>query len=298
MALKGRVELRRRADRLVASMTRTLAEVPLRPALLEELAADVAVGGRQHSVQRVRARLEELHELKRRLAEANLRLVVSIARRYPHAHLSLLDLVQEGNLGLLRAIDKFQYRRGYKFSTYATWWIRQAITRAIADTGRTIRLPMHVVESLNRIAAARRVLVRQLGREPTIREIAQHTAIPVEKVMQVIESSGPLVSLDTRVAEDAVLSEFVADTGTVPPDASLVEEDTLHQLKLSLATLTDRERLVLGLRFGIAGGREHTLQEVGDRLGVTRERVRQIEKCALERLRGLDAGRDVPRAAA
>ena len=173
-----RQELRRRADRLLDAIGRTLVEVPLRPAFVETLAGDAAQGGRNaEAVRRVQIRLEALRALKRRLVEANLRLVVSVARRYRQSGLSLLDLVQEGNLGLLKAVDRFQYRRGFKFSTYATWWIRQAITRAIAQTGRTVRLPVHTVEALNRIEASRRKL-KELGRDPTVEDIATHVSMP------------------------------------------------------------------------------------------------------------------------
>jgi RNA polymerase primary sigma factor len=282
---RRRAELHRRVARLLESVTRTLAAVPLRPAFVEALAADVLSGEAGECVRRVQVRVDELHELKRRLMEANLRLVVSIAKRYKHTNLSLLDLVQEGNLGLMRAVDKFQYRRGFKFSTYATWWIRQAITRSIADHGRTIRLPVHVIESLNRIGAARRVLARELGRDPTVQEIATRTRIPAEKVMLVIRSGAPLASLDAPVSEDLVFGDFVPDTGALAPDAPLLEEDTLHQVKLALESLGERERLVLELRFGIVNAREHTLQEIADRLGVSRERVRQIEQQAMQRLR-------------
>jgi len=298
LALTRRVEPQQRAERLLASMMRTLADVPLHPAFVESLAVDVAAGANGERVRRVQARLEQLRELKRRLMEANLRLVVSIAKRYRHTNLSLLDLVQEGNLGLMRAVDKFQYRRGFKFSTYATWWIRQAITRSIADTGRTIRLPVHVIESLNRVAAARRTLVKELGRDPTIQEISTHARIPAEKVMLVIRSGAPLVSLDAPVSEDAVFGEFVPDTGALSPEAPLLEEDSLRRAKLALESLRERERLVLELRYGIVNAREHTLQEVADRLGVSRERVRQIEKQAMERLRRRRAKIDRPPAVA
>jgi RNA polymerase primary sigma factor len=291
LAVARRVELQRRAQRLLASVTATLADVPLRPAFVEALAGDMADAVRGEGGRRVQARLATVHDLKRRLMEANLRLVASIAKRYRHTNLAFLDLVQEGNLGLIKAVDRFQYRRGFKFSTYATWWIRQAITRSIADSGRTVRLPIHVIESLNRIAAARRALVARLGRDPTIREIAAHTRIPVEKVVLVMRSGAPLASLDAPVSEGAVLAELIPDSGAVSPEGPLLEEDTLRRVKAALESLNERERLVLERRFGILNAREHTLQEIADELGVTRERVRQIEKQALQRLQRRCAGR-------
>jgi RNA polymerase primary sigma factor len=281
---RHRLELARRADQLFGALARTLADVPLRPAFVEALAADVAVGTGGAAVHRVQSRLAVLRDLKRQLMEANLRLVVSIARRYRHTNLSLLDLVQEGNLGLMKAVDRFQYRRGFKFSTYATWWIRQAITRAIADTGRTVRLPVHVLEALNRVSAARHVLARTLGRDPTIRELAMHTRMPAEKVLLVIRSGTPLISLDAPVGENAVFGEVIPDTSAVSPEAPLVERDTLRLAKAALESLRERERRVLELRYGIVNSREHTLQEIADRMGVSRERVRQLEHQAMKRL--------------
>ena len=280
-----RAELERRADRLLTSITAVVAEVPLRPALVESLAADIAAGSNGQRVRRVEAALEAVRALKRRLMEANLRLVVSIAKRYRYTNLSLLDLVQEGNLGLIKAIDKFQYRRGFKFSTYATWWIRQAITRAVADTGRTVRVPVHVGEAMQRIAAARRTSAAELGRDPTVRELAASTRLPLEKVLLAIRSAAPLVSLDAPVSEDAVFGEFLPDTGILSPEASLIEEDTLRRAKAALESLGERERLVLELRFGIVNSHEHTLQDIATRLGLSRERVRQIEAEALRQLR-------------
>jgi RNA polymerase sigma factor (sigma-70 family) len=285
LAAARRNELRRRTDRLLTLLTRTIADVPLRPSLIESMAADSITDDSTTTGRRVQARLEELRRLKQHLMEANLRLVVSVAKRYPYSNLSMLDRVQEGNLGLMKAVDRFQYRRGFKFSTYATWWIRQAITRAIADTGRTIRLPVHVVDSLNRIAAARRALVRDLDRDPTVQEIAAHTHLPVDKVTRVIRSGAPLVSLDAPVAEDTAFGEFVPDMGSPSPEAPLLNEERRRHTTRALETLNDREREVIELRYGLVNTHEHTLQEIADRLGVTRERVRQIERQALSRMR-------------
>jgi len=217
--------------------------------------------------------------------QANLRLVVSIAKRYRYANLPVLDLVQDGNLGLMKAVDRFQYRRGFKFSTYATWWIRQSITRAIADTGRTIRLPVHVVESLNRVAVARAALARELGRDPTVQEICARTRMRAEKVMLVLRSGAPLTSLDAPVTEDAVFGDFLADSGAVSPETPLIQADVLREVKQVLDSLTERERFVLELRYGIVNAREHTLQEISERMGISRERVRQIEQQAMRRAR-------------
>jgi RNA polymerase primary sigma factor len=297
VTVERRRELQRRAERLLASLDRAVGKVPLRPAFVEALAADVAARAEGEGVLRVRARLDAVRDLKRRLTEANLRLVVSIAKRYRHTNLSLLDLVQDGNLGLIKAVDRFQYRRGFKFSTYATWWIRQAITRSIADSGRTIRLPVHVVESLNRIARSRATLVGQLGRDPTIREIAAHTRMAADKVMLAVRSGAPLASLDAPVSEDAVFGEFIPDAGAVSPEAPLFREDTLRQVKAALESLSPRERRVLELRYGIRNAREHTLQDIAERLGISRERVRQIEARAMQQLRGRERTRR-PREAA
>jgi RNA polymerase primary sigma factor len=263
-----------------------LADLPIRPPFIEALAAAAVAGTPARGARRrVREALDVVRARKGRLLEANLRLVVSIARRYRHETLSLLDLVQEGNLGLMKAADRFQYRRGFKFSTYATWWIRQAITRAIASTGRTVRLPAHLIESLNRLGAARRALARELRRAPTVAELADRAQIPPAKVAGVISAARPLLSLDAPASEETVLAAFLADTATAPPDAVLVEQDTRRHLRRVLDALGDRERRLLELRFGIANGRPHTLEEIGAVLGVSRERVRQLEKVALSRVR-------------
>ena len=280
-----RSQLQRRADRLRHAVAGTLKDVPLHLALIETLAEDVAHEGRDECAGRVRCRLEALRELKRRLTESNLRLVVSIAKRYRYTNLSMLDLVQDGNLGLMKAVDRFQYRRGFKFSTYATWWIRQAITRAIADTGRTVRLPVHVNEALSRIDAARRALVRRLGRDPTIQELAASTRLSEERVTHVIRSSVPMMSLDAPVSEGAMFGELVPDTRAPLPDAPLLEKEARRNAREALRSLKERQRQVLELRYGIDTGGEHTLEEVATRLGISRERVRQIERAALDRLR-------------
>ena len=281
----SREELVRRGERLLREIEGAIAGVPLHPAFVEAVAAEVLTTADGRCRQRLRERLDDLYELKRRLVQANLRLVVSVAKRYRHAELSFLDLVQEGNLGLIKAVDRFQYRRGFKFSTYAVWWIRQAISHAIVDTGRTIRLPAHMVDALKRITVARRALEIELGRDPTVAELAARTRIAPEKVMLALKSAPPVVSLDAPVGEDIVFGEFVADDGVLSPEAPILDEDVKARARLALQSLHHRERQVLELRFGISNTRSQTLAEVGDRLGVSRERVRQIEKTALARLR-------------
>ncbi len=279
-----RRQLRERADRLVASLADATAAVPIRPAVLEAVADRVPEAASEAGAVRIRQQLDAVRTLKRRLMEANLRLVVSIAKRYQHANLPFLDLVQEGNLGLMKAVDKFQYRRGFKFSTYATWWIRQAITRAIIDTGRTIRLPAHIVQDLNRIAVARRTLERSLGRDPTLPEIAAETRLPVDKVTHAMRSDVPLASLDLPLGDETVVGDLVPDRVAVTPEDALLETDARRRVSAALSALSAREREVLELRFGLHNSDGQTLQEIADRFGVTRERIRQIEKRALRRL--------------
>ena len=262
-------------------------KIPLLKERLAETCEEQEKEEIQEEIKALQLDVDRGSDAKKRLAEANLRLVVSIAKRYVGRGMLFLDLIQEGNLGLIKAVEKFDYRKGYKFSTYATWWIRQAITRAIADQARTIRIPVHMVETINKLIRVSRQLLQELGREPTPEEIAEEMKMPVERVREILKISQEPVSLETPIGEeeDSHLGDFIKDDNVpVPADAAaftLLKE----QLEEVLGTLTEREQKVLTLRFGLEDGRARTLEEVGKEFNVTRERIRQIEAKALRKLR-------------
>jgi RNA polymerase primary sigma factor len=263
-------------------------------ARLESRRIERELGLRLRRLQPLLARIAEhddaIRQAKRQFTEANLRLVVSVAKRYARSGVPLMDLIQDGNLGLMRAVDRFQYRRGFKFSTYATWWIRQAITRGIADRSRTIRMPAHTVETLHKVARATRVMTHELGRQPTPEELARHTHVPAKKIRLVLDAARTPTSLETPVGDDAHLADFLEDSSAESPAARIFQQDLSAQVEDALSRLTPREQDVLRMRFGIGAGEGRTLEQIGEHFKLTRERIRQIELIALKKLRRAPRG--------
>jgi RNA polymerase primary sigma factor len=318
LGVKAKSEIESQIARTRKAIADDLAAQPIRPSLIDDIVAELTHmdekfraaeqmpreqrAQRCHELEayvglpraefkrrfaRVSASEDTVREEKRFLMEANLRLVVSIAKRYMNRGLSFLDLIQEGNLGLMKAVDRFQFRRGFKFSTYATWWIRQAITRAIADNGRTIRLPVHVIESLNRLEKERKALRSERGHDPSPDDLAERLKMPVAKVRLLLDAQKTPYSLEMKIGEDenTELGDLLRDTSIRSPEEATLEGDLSNEVTRALAPLSDREKEVLRLRYGLGTDREYTLEEIGRRLSVTRERVRQIESRALQKVR-------------